>query len=111
MAQGVGQGAWQFSSPDFLTGGLEAAAGVGAGAADSPYTTGPAVGGDPDTTGGGAGPVHVSTGASPTGSLAGRAQHWSNIMDWRHGPMFWLALATILYFGLISIRVNTRIGR
>jgi hypothetical protein len=111
MAQGVGQGAWQFASPDFISGGLDAQAAVGGGAANSPYTTGPAVGGDPDTTGNGAGPVHVSTGASPNSNPAGRAQHWSNILDWRHGPMFWLALATVLYFGLITIRVSTQFGR
>jgi hypothetical protein len=111
MAQGVGQGAWQFASPDFPQGVVDYA-GVAGDGQQSPFVTGPAVGGDASTTSGaeGAGAVHVSTGANPTGNPGARMNHWSNLLDWRNGPMFWLALGTILYFGLISLHVGAKAG-
>lgn len=112
MALGVGVGQWQFASPDFPRGtsDYQSIAGDGQG---NPFVLGPMVGGDADTTVGpeanGVGPVHVSTG-NGGGSTAGRAQHWSNLLDWRSGPLFWMAVATILYFGLISAHVGARAG-
>ena len=115
MALGVGVGAWNFSSPDFPQGagdyGLIAGDGQG-----NPFVLGPQVGGDANTTvaaaaeASGVGPVHVSTGQGGASPAGGRAQHWSNLLDWRSGPMFWLAVATILYFGLISAHVGARAG-
>jgi hypothetical protein len=102
-------GSWNFSSPDFPgAGNSDYASTVGA-PEDSPYVTGPAIGGMSDTTG--TGVMHVNTGANPGGQAEGRMQHWSNALDWRHGPLFWLMLMTILYLGLISVQVNYRIGR
>jgi hypothetical protein len=106
-----GQGSWSLSSPDFPMGAIDYA-GVAGDGQDSPFVTGPAVGGDASTTGGaeGAGAVHVSTGANPTGNAGARMNHWSNLLDWRNGPMFWLARATILYFGLISLHVGAKVS-
>jgi hypothetical protein len=89
MSYGLGQSQWQFASPDFPQGSQDYATIVGNGEQGPFAMGGPYTGGDPDTTQG-VGPVHVATGASAPGT-AGRAQHWSNLLDWRHGPMFWLA--------------------
>jgi hypothetical protein len=108
--EGLGQRSAQFSSPDFPAGTLDQSSLHGI-EEDNPYVTGPAIGGFPDTsTVAGTGAVHVATGASPSGNLAGRAQHWSNLFDWKSGPLFWMMLATILYFGLISARVGARVS-
>ncbi len=74
----------------------------------SPFVGGPPFGGDADTTGS---TTHISTGGNTaSSSTAGRAQHWSNLLDWRQGPLFWLAIATILYLGLLSLHVGARAG-
>ena len=55
--------------------------------------------------------THISTGSMLAGSHPGRrAQHWSNLLDVHHGPLFWLLLATIIYFGLITVQVGARVG-
>lgn len=107
MAAGLGQGDWAFASPDFPAGATDHA-GLAGVEENNPYVTGPAVGGFPDTSAAGTGAVHIATGANPTSNPAARARSWSNLLDWRHGPLFWLMLATILYFGLISVRVGAR---
>lgn len=107
MALGLGQGAWSFASPDFPQGAVDYAS--TAQEQGSPFDLAqPYVGGDPDTTSG-VGPVHIDTGTG-NGPSGGRAQHWSNLLDWKHGPLFWLAVATILYFGLMSLHVGARAG-
>ena len=109
MAYGLGQGTWAFASPDFPAGGAAYASVAGDGV-ESAFTAGPYVGGDPNTAEG-AGVAHVSTGTgTDTANPGARASHWSNLLDWKHGPLFWLALATILYFGLVSVRVGARVG-
>ena len=113
MSQGVGVGAWQFASPDFPVGASDYASVAGDGISSS-FVGGPYDGGAPTTVAEatGTGPVHISTGGNSTSSPAGgRAQHWSNALDWRQGPLFWLAIATILYFGLISLHVGARAGK
>lgn len=109
MPAGVGVGGWDFSSPDFPVGAADEAA-LGSNSEESPYVTGPSVGGYPDTSQSGTGTVHVNTGANPGGQLAGRARSWANAFDWKNGPLFWLMVATILYFGLIAIRVNAGVS-
>jgi hypothetical protein len=104
MALGLGQGQWQFASPDFPTGALDYSA-VADSTEQYPFAGATYL---PDTTQG-VGPTHISTGAGGE-STAGRAQHWSNLFDWRQGAMFWLAVATILYFGLVSLHVGARAG-
>ena len=109
MALGIGQGNWSFSSPDFPNGANDYAATAGA-PETNPYVVGPAINGFADTTGGGGnGAVHVNTGANPGANPAGTAAHWSNVFNLK-GPVFWLLLFTILYLGLISLRVGARIG-
>lgn len=107
MALGVGVDNWSLASPDFPEGSHDWAT-ISGNPENSPYVTGPAVDGFADTTGTGA--VHVNTGANPGANPAGRASHWSNLIDWQHGPMFWLLLAAVLYFGLIAIRVHAGAG-
>jgi hypothetical protein len=108
MASGVGANNWGLASPDYPMGAADEGA-LGGNPEESPYVTGPAVDGFPDSSASGTGAVHVNTGANPGGAT--RASNWSNLFDWRNGPMFWMMLATIAYFGLVSIHVQTRLGR
>jgi hypothetical protein len=109
MALGIGTSTWDFASPDFPAGATDFAA-IAGNTEAAPFGAGPQVGGDPSTTDG-AGVQHVNTGTgTSTAHPSTRAAHWSNLLDYKHGPLFWLALATILYFGLISIRVGARVG-
>jgi hypothetical protein len=112
MAQGVGVGQWNLASPDFPQGPADYASIIGDGVS-SPFVGGPNDGGDPSTIeeASGVGPVHVSTGRNGVGSsIAGRAQHWSNLFD-PSGPLLYLMVATLLYFGLVSLHVGARAGR
>ena len=113
MAQGVGVGAWNLASPDFPQGANDFAAIIGDGQG-TPYVGGPTVGGDPNTAptaieASGVGPVHIATGTGASGSPAGRASHWSNLFD-PNGPLLYLMIATVLYFGLVSLRVGAKAG-
>lgn len=105
MASGLGQLHGLESSPDFPSGtmdydALEGVFQVGQSASASP---GPSTG---MVTMGGA-----TNGTGSVGTPANRAANWSNLLDWRSGPLFWLMLATLGYLGLISLHVSAGIGR
>jgi hypothetical protein len=100
-----------FSSPDFTGEGELAFSTIQGADEESPFVSGPATGGYADTTTGeGNGAQHVSTGnTGSSGQMT--ANHWTNLFDWKHGPLFWLMIFTFLYLGLLSLHVSYRIGR
>jgi len=105
MAEGLGQTHGLQSSPDFPAGTLDWASLEAA----NMYEDQAASGGMGNT-----GLVNMAgTGQGPgnSGTQPNQMSHWSNLFDFRNGPMFWLALATILYLGLISLHVSAGIGR
>ncbi len=110
MALGLGQFAGQFSRPDEPLGGINDYASLVGIDESNPMVSGPAHGGfEADPTMQGPGLVHVSTGANNT--PLGRAPHWSNLLDVKNGPMFWLLAVIVLYMGLVSVQVGARVGR
>jgi hypothetical protein len=50
-------------------------------------------------------------GQGSAGQPANTMSHWSNLFDFKNGALPYLALATILYLGLISLHVSARAGR
>jgi hypothetical protein len=102
--EGLGQLHGLQSSPDFPAGVLDWESLAGAEMyGDQSASSGAAQTGLVNMGGSGQGPG--STGATSTMS------HWSNLLDFKNGPLFWLALATVLYLGLISLHVSAGIGR
>jgi len=102
--EGLGQLHGVESSPDLPAGGIDYATLEGTFMLDqSASSSGP-----------GTGMVHMAgggTGAGSAGTPANRASHWSNLLDVKNGPLFWLMLATLGYLGLISLHVSAGIGR
>lgn len=56
------------------------------------------------------GMVHMG-GTGSSGTPSNRTNHWSNLLDVKNGPLFWLMLATLGYLGLISLHVSAGLGR
>ena len=113
MAQGVGVGAWNLASPDFPQGANDFAAIIGDGQAP-PTSAAPPSGATPTpppppSKHPASAHSHIATGTGASGSPAGRASHWSNLFD-PNGPLLYLMIATVLYFGLVSLRVGAKAG-
>lgn len=103
MASGLGQLHGLESSPDFPQGMDDY---------DSLYGA-DQVGQSSNQSSGETGVVHM--GGSGQGQ-GGQAQpnvmsHWSNLLNFKQGALPWLAVATILYLGLVSLHVSAGIGR
>lgn len=101
--EGLGQLHGIESSPDFPAGLMDFASLEGASVLDSASA-------QPGQTG----LVHMAgTGQGPgnSGTVANRSSSWSNLLDLSNGPLGWLLILTLLYLGLISLHVSTRIGR
>ena len=120
--EGLGQHDAAFASPDAPSGFMDysSIAGVGdegtiltgqSGLADTGLSQLNVSGLYPEADHDGAG-LHISTGPLLASSHPGRrAQHWSNLIDFRHGPLGWMLLLTIVYFGLVSIHLGARFGQ
>lgn len=37
-------------------------------------------------------------------------RHWSQLLDYRHGPLFWLLVAFLLYEVLVSVQLHARVS-
>lgn len=105
---GLGQRGAEFSSPDFPMGAadFQAMAGIDE---QSDFVGGPGVGapqGAPEPQlAGVAGEANFGGSETPAG---GTQQHWSNLFS-TDGPLLFMLIITILYLGLLSVRLGARI--
>ncbi|MTD43847.1 hypothetical protein GKE82_05890 [Conexibacter sp. W3-3-2] len=54
----------------------------------------------------------VTTGAGSAGDLAARQlDDWRDVMNWRDSPIFWIALMSVLAFGLVSLSFGVKVGK
>jgi hypothetical protein len=101
MAEGLGQTHGLESSPDFPYAGMEDYGGLYAVDALQSASTAP----------GQTGVVHMAgTGQNGAPTPSNRTSSWANLLDVKNGPLFWLALATILYLGIVSLHISAGIG-
>jgi len=107
---GLGQFGGDFASPAFPDEGPLTWAQVSGMHPGDPYVAGPAIGGFGVVSNQDLGVAHVATGTTDPHMSGGR-QHWSELLNFKHSPMPYLALAAILMLGLVQIQVAGRIGR
>lgn len=108
MAQGVGQFAGEFSSPDFPDLGVATWDQMSGLQVDNPYVAGPVSGGFAPDTGDATGLVHLAAGDTPAEHSG--VQHYSELWN-LNSPLPWFLGLALMFFGLVSLSVNARVGK
>src|SRR4051794_14641553 len=107
--EGLGQFDAAFASPDHPDLGVATWDQMTGVETDDPYVAGPSVGGFAPDPAGSTGLVRIGTGGVAPEDVG--TGHWSDLMNWRESPLPYFLGLSLLFFGLVTLSVNARVGR